>query len=309
MHIRHPAAEEDHIHQITAGLVRVKGCNVRTHIWRAAWVLEFAFLSRWLDAKGIRKAMKLSQEKGGKAFAEFCWRGHMIPISPRHGQGTQKALHSRLKKYAAAGDQRAFRKEIEAYFKSRVLTTRECRTLAEIVSDTSVNRIKAINDALANKNGYGDFAAKNLIEVFCVHRILENVTDAEWASLKNGQGANRFLTQCGISRAEMTTYLKTFFEGLKRNNNLSIKLPGSKMKKVPYNKLGLPISCFTDRLTQYWSCAQGRVLTVHSSFYRRHPRPVPYHLLPNREIMKQITKAFAEGEPGDSDSDSDWEEI
>ena len=116
----------------------------------------------------------------------------MIPISPRYGQGSHKALHSRLKNHAAAGDERTLRKETEAYFKSRLLTTRECRTLAEIVVDTSVNRIKATNDVLANKSSYGDFAAKNLIEVFGVHRILESVADAEWASLKMGKAPTDF---------------------------------------------------------------------------------------------------------------------
>ena len=59
-----------------------------------------------------------------------------------------------------------------------------------------------------------------------------------------------------VSRAETTTDMNLFFEGIKRNNHMSIKLLPETEKNVPYDKLGLPMSCFTDRFTQHRSCAQ-----------------------------------------------------
>eukprot|EP00973_Karenia_brevis_P082310 11409975-Karenia_brevis.AAC.1 len=71
MHLHHPRAERDHVHQVTYTLVSSRGFSMFKRIWAANFVLEFAFLSRWLDLKGMKKAFGISWEGSGRAFAKF----------------------------------------------------------------------------------------------------------------------------------------------------------------------------------------------------------------------------------------------
>ena len=106
----------------------------------------------------------------------------------------------------------------------------------------------------------------------------------------------------------MLEYVISVFCKFEQDDNLSVILPGGRTKKVPYAVLKLPLSAFTERLVQFWSCAQGRILTAHQCMFRGHSKPVPYHLLPNAQIKQQIAEAVAFGRVGDSDSETDWED-
>ena len=307
MHLHNPTAEGDHIHRITESLIWKQGVDMPGRVSSAVFFMEFAFLGRWLDARDFWRARKMSKKK----FANYCWENGMVPITPRHGQGTNKSLHAQLKQCATVNNKKEFCRLLENFHGARMLTKQEARTIAAIVARPATdetNRISDVNAVLEKKPGYGDFTAKNLVEVLSVHKLLQHVTAAEWKSLKNGPGASRFLSECGISRADMLEYVLSVFSKFEQDDNLSVILPGGRTKHVPYAALKLPLSAFTERLVQYWSCAQGRILTAHQCMFRGHSKPVPYHLLPNAQIKKQIAEAFASGDAGDSDSESDWED-
>lgn len=307
MHLHHPAAEMDHIHQVAGSLFCKRGVDMPDKVWSAVFFLEFAFLGRWLGAGDLWRARMMTKTQ----FAKYCWENAMVPITPRHGQGTNKSLHAHLKECAVSGKKDEFCTLLEGFHAARMLTMQETRAIAAIVVRSpkdETNRISDINGVLAKKTGYGDFAAKNLVEVLNVHGLLQHVTPAEWKALKNGPGASRFLNECGIPRADMLKFVKSAFCKFAQDDNLSVTLPDGRTKKVRYAALNLPLSAFTERLMQYWSCAQGRILTVHQCLFRGHSRPVMYHLLPNSKIKQQIAEAFASGNVGDSDSESDWED-
>ena len=66
--------------------------------------------------------------------------------------------------------------------------------------------------------------------------------------------------------------------------------------RLLFDWLQSAMSDFTERLIQFWSCAQGRILTAHQCMFRGHSKPVPYHLLPNAQIKQQIAETFASGD-------------
>ena len=66
--------------------------------------------------------------------------------------------------------------------------------------------------------------------------------------------------------------------------------------RLLFDWLQSAMSDFTERLIQFWSCAQGRILTAHQCMFHGHSKPVPYHLLPNAQIKQQIAETFASGD-------------
>ena len=100
---------------------------------------------------------------GKSQLARYCWDKHMIPVTPRHGQGTNKSLHAQLKGYAAYGKRHEFCKAIETYYQQRLLTQKEAEAIASIVEGGADNRIKEINKVLERKTGYGDLLSSTIL--------------------------------------------------------------------------------------------------------------------------------------------------
>ena len=87
-------------------------------------------------------------------FAKYCWENAMVPITPRHGQGTNKSLHAQLKQFAVSGKKNDFCILLEDFHTARMLTMQEARAIAAIVARSpkdETNRISDINDMLAKK--------------------------------------------------------------------------------------------------------------------------------------------------------------
>ncbi len=299
MHVHFPTAEGDAIHKLVSNIVTDVSLSLERQVWFTSFYLEFAFLGRWLGTEELREVSTFSASN----FAAFCWNRRILPVTPRHGQGVQKAIHSKLKLLAADHNQKGFTDLLHQYWRDRLLTADETREIA-LCLNCDGNRISAIHRVLNNKHGFGCFSAKNLIEALAAHGLLRNVRAEEWGALKNGPSAQRYFTAVGVSRTDVLAYVQSVFAKMSAQDNIRVQIQGQDRMHIPYTSLNLPMCCFTERLVQYWACAQGRILTIHQNISRRMANPIPYHLLPNSEVKSVISRAFG-GETFAEDEASD----
>ena len=57
--------------------------------------------------------------------------------------------------------------------------------------------------------------------------------------------------------------------------------------------IGLCKKAINEGTTQFWSCAQGRIIMVFNNVARTKAEPVPDYLLPNHVIKTNIRMFFA----------------
>ena len=133
-----------------------------------------------------------------KEFANYCWGNGMVPITPRHGQGTNKSLHAQLKQCAAVGNKKDFCRLVEDFHAARMLTKQEARTIAAIVVRPATDETNRISDANAV------IEKKVRLWRFCSQEFGGSLERAQTAaardggrvkSLKNGPRAIRFLNE------------------------------------------------------------------------------------------------------------------
>ena len=63
---------------------------------------------------------------------------------------------------------------------------------------------------IPGNHGYGDLSIENSIEAFATCGLLQEVSDVEWASLPNGDGAKKNWNHSATDRYEMVVYLRRY---------------------------------------------------------------------------------------------------
>ena len=292
MHCHSVKAESDHVHQRSRDVI-----SSLSPLWRqvqaTSFFLEFSFATQFADADDIGRIRSMSPA----SFAKWCWTHRCVPVTPRHGILSSKPLHKQLKDHAAAGNEVKFQEGVVGWYADRVLSTTESKNVAACLDQHKHdNRVDALRKQLFEKDDFGKLSVKNTIEALAASHLLKTVSQAEWARLPDGDGAQKFWKHSKTSRPEMTASVLSFFKTLETDDDLKVVFADGFEKSVPFSSLGLRISDITERLSQFWGCAQCRILTVFEVVRRGGGDSlIPYHLLPNKAILADIEAHFDRG--------------
>ena len=302
MHCHFVTAEGDLMHRQTRKVVAAISPKWK-QVHAASFFLEFSWVTQYASDDNLPKLCNMAPE----TFAKWCWNHECVPVTPRHGMKTNKALHANLCEHAATEKDKKFQTDIIEFYNKRVLKPDECKNIVPLLSQSdSGNRVKDLRKELFGKKGYGCLGVKNVIECLAAHSLLKDVTDNEWTYLPDGGGALKYWNHSETIRPEMTTYVRKFFKNLEKSDNLKIKYDDNTEKDVPFESLGLSLAEITERLTQYWGCCQCRILSVCELLRRGGSSDkIPYHLKPNKAIHERVERAFqANTESSDEDDES-----
>ena len=82
---------------------------------------------------------------------------------------------------------------------------------------------------------------------------------------------------------------------------------GGVAKHIPFEKLDISSEDITERLAQFWACAQCRILSTFQLFIGRgtiNANSIPYHLRPNKVLQVACRAAWINDIEDYSDDDS-----
>ena len=127
MHLHHVFHHQDTLHQSSASFLKAAARDPALQLHYLFFFMAFMFLPQFITSvKKLRECATMDPE----AFAEWCWKKRVIPVSPRFGQGDRaKSWYKQLLSHAA-NNETAFKELITRIHTERVLDYRVCSALA-----------------------------------------------------------------------------------------------------------------------------------------------------------------------------------
>ena len=258
MHLHNVFAGDDAFHQSMKPLL-LKGKNVEQKIRLLNFSMEFQFLVRMeaRPAKLLHYCTLACSEP--MEFARAMRSSHLMPVSPRFGQGdNQKSWYCNLLSYAQSKDWDSWDALVVRICQERLFSDGELRVLASILAlapSHTMDRMSLYRAAM----GSAAFRRKNYLEAFLVHGLWSDVSDPELAGIDNGPGARELFKLTGLSRPELVGAMAELCDDLVKVEVYE-KASGWCYAYTP-QALGLRRSAITEAVVQFWSCAQGPLIT------------------------------------------------
>ena len=264
-------------------------------MWSKNTLLNFSMEFQFLVRMETRPAHLLHYCKLARSepmeFARAMRSSHLMPVSPRFGQGdNQKSWYCNLLFYAQSKDWASWDALVVRICQERLFSDGELKVLVSILAlapSHIMDRMSLYRAAM----GSAAFRRKNYLEAFLVHGLWSDASDLELARIDNGPGAGEFFKLTGISRSEMVSAMAEYCDALVKVEVYE-KASGRCYVYTP-QALGLCRSAITEAVVQYWSCAQGRILGVLHRQSMAALDPVPWYLKPNCYLLEEVFAAFA----------------
>ena len=290
MHLHNVFAGDDVFHLSMKPLLS-KGENVEQKIRLLNFCMEFQFLVRMETRPAhLLHYCKLARSEPME-FARAMRSSHLMPVSPRFGQGdNQKSWYCNLLFYAQSRDWASWDALVVRICQERLFSDDELKVLVPILA-LAPSHIMDRMSLYRAVMGSGAFRRKNYLEAFLVHGLWSDASELELVRIDNGPGAGEFFKLTGISRSEMVSAMAEYCDALVKVEVYE-KASGRCYVYTP-QALGLCRSAITEAVVQYWSCAQGRILGVLHKQSMAALDPVPWYLKPNCYLLEEVFAAFA----------------
>jgi hypothetical protein len=298
MHLHHPLAEHDLVHSLLRQQNLLEG-DLAKRVQSVSFYLEFSSITRWIKSK---EELTMCSAMSPTDFGHYCYRNHIVPITPRFGQSLgkqdsgQKAIYAQCLRLASEKNETDFVATVAAFHELRVLDQFAAGVVAQIVGhppSTKLNRMQSLVGFLGGLESYGALSIKNLIEAMRAHALWSDITEDEFKHYPYGNDARDFLKWGSVDRGELLKFLRKKWICLADKDIEILDGTTKVVQKVTLQDLAMPIEKIDDMLIQYWSCAQARILSVAEAYRRRVASPIPWHLRRNICIKDQVAKAFA----------------
>ena len=255
MHVHSARAEDDKVHTLLAPALR-QVTSIAEKIRKITFAIGFAFLVHFPQVSLQDFVTHCDVQPAD--FARRCWDKGIVPVTPRFGQGSQKAWHSQLLQHLEKNNKTEYEELVLLCHSKMVLNTAACDALAAIFAippNTGVDRMRVADTLLGEVPGFGSLAVKNTLEGTIAHGIFRPTLE-ELKSYPNGQGAGKFWSSTGLNRQTAVTAVKTLFG---RISIVHIAKEDACFQGT-VSELKFDTECIDERLMQYWACCQGRVL-------------------------------------------------
>ena len=164
-------AEDDKVHTLLAPALR-QVTSVVEKIRKITFAIGFAFLVYFPQVSLQEFVMHCDVQPAD--FARRCWDKGIVPVTPRFGQGSQKAWHAQLLQHLEKNNKIEYEELVLLCHSKMVLPSAACDALAAIFAippNTGVDRMRVAVTLLGEVPGFGSLAAKNTLEGTIAHEI------------------------------------------------------------------------------------------------------------------------------------------